>query len=505
MYTRMAMLLLACICGAASSAFAQNIESDSILLPVFDEQDATFGTRITSRNEWLAIGADHEINGARGEGDVYIYRKAGIQWALHQVLEAPDASAKNHFGLTVVLGDERMLIGAPLDDQAGQNAGALYVYELVEGDWVLEEKLLPTANNQAAFFGLSCSFGIDETEVIVGAYFESLAELNSGAAYVFRKYQGEWSLIQKLLAPGTPFSAFFGRSIAYSYDTLLISSSGYRSSSTTPSTGAVMTYQRDPEEWVWTQKDLVLPPQDQDYQGFGEWIDTRGNLAAISSPNFDSEFGEGVVNLFRILPEGELAHRQRIDPPLASCEGFGFPTTFSQATGQLMVGATRTTIDLYRQGTAFVFQPRFGIWGLPVQLIPSNSEAQDFFGLSGAFIDDDDELLIGAPRSNLHAPNAGAVFRFDLADCTQSGILDAWEIAVEVESDANGDQIPDSCQGSDCLGDLNGDGDVNGSDIGYMLSVFGSTDPPPSADLNGDGFIDGADLGLLFSAWGPCS
>ena len=69
MYTRMAMLSLACICGAASSAFAQNIESDSILLPVFDEQDATFGTRITSRNEWLAIGADHEINGARGEGE----------------------------------------------------------------------------------------------------------------------------------------------------------------------------------------------------------------------------------------------------------------------------------------------------------------------------------------------------------------------------------------------------------------------------------------------------
>lgn len=48
--------------------------------------------------------------------------------------------------------------------------------------------------------------------------------------------------------------------------------------------------------------------------------------------------------------------------------------------------------------------------------------------------------------------------------------------------------------------DLNGDGDVNGADLGLLLSSWGT----PAADLNGDGTTDGADLGVLLSAWGTC-
>jgi hypothetical protein len=48
-------------------------------------------------------------------------------------------------------------------------------------------------------------------------------------------------------------------------------------------------------------------------------------------------------------------------------------------------------------------------------------------------------------------------------------------------------------------GDLDGDGAVNGSDLGLLLAAWGTNDP--SADLNGDGFVDGADLGILLGAW----
>jgi len=48
--------------------------------------------------------------------------------------------------------------------------------------------------------------------------------------------------------------------------------------------------------------------------------------------------------------------------------------------------------------------------------------------------------------------------------------------------------------------DLNGDGIVDGADLGALLGAWGSTDP--SADLNGDGIVDGADLGSLLGAWG---
>lgn len=50
------------------------------------------------------------------------------------------------------------------------------------------------------------------------------------------------------------------------------------------------------------------------------------------------------------------------------------------------------------------------------------------------------------------------------------------------------------------FGDLNGDGVVNGADLGLLLGAWGSC-PGCPADLNGDGIVDGADLGILLSTW----
>lgn len=54
---------------------------------------------------------------------------------------------------------------------------------------------------------------------------------------------------------------------------------------------------------------------------------------------------------------------------------------------------------------------------------------------------------------------------------------------------------------SSCAADFNGDGMVDGADLGSLLGQWGG---PGSADLDGSGSVDGADLGLLLGAWGPC-
>ena len=46
--------------------------------------------------------------------------------------------------------------------------------------------------------------------------------------------------------------------------------------------------------------------------------------------------------------------------------------------------------------------------------------------------------------------------------------------------------------------DLNGDGQVNGADLGLLLVDFGSIGP---GDLNADGVINGSDLGLMLVEW----
>jgi hypothetical protein len=60
-----------------------------------------------------------------------------------------------------------------------------------------------------------------------------------------------------------------------------------------------------------------------------------------------------------------------------------------------------------------------------------------------------------------------------------------------------------------CTGDFDGDGIVNGGDLGTLLSKWGTQIPPNGSadsafDLNGDRVINGADLGIMLSKWGAC-
>jgi sulfatase modifying factor 1 len=60
---------------------------------------------------------------------------------------------------------------------------------------------------------------------------------------------------------------------------------------------------------------------------------------------------------------------------------------------------------------------------------------------------------------------------------------------------------PSSAQ---CVGDLDGNGRVNGADIGLLLGEWGAAGGTTGADIDGNGTVNGADLGLLLGAWGQC-
>ncbi len=61
-------------------------------------------------------------------------------------------------------------------------------------------------------------------------------------------------------------------------------------------------------------------------------------------------------------------------------------------------------------------------------------------------------------------------------------------------------------KGGTCPGDLNGDGGVDGADLGILLQSWGACPgkQPCPADTNGDGVVDGADLGTVLQNWGAC-
>ena len=91
------------------------------------------------------------------------------------------------------------------------------------------------------------------------------------------------------------------------------------------------------------------------------------------------------------------------------------------------------------------------------------------------------------------------------ADCNSDGIVDYGQVLQGQLADSNANNIPDVCEQPTCVdADIYRDFNVNGADLGIMLSQWGPNTPLTESDLNNDGVVNGADLGLLLSFWGAC-
>jgi hypothetical protein len=82
-------------------------------------------------------------------------------------------------------------------------------------------------------------------------------------------------------------------------------------------------------------------------------------------------------------------------------------------------------------------------------------------------------------------------------DCDANGIYDACETGGPGDTDSDG--IPDGCERA--RGDFNLDGTIDGSDLSFVLSAWGTLGNHPG-DLDGDGEVAGEDLATLLAAWG---
>ncbi len=91
------------------------------------------------------------------------------------------------------------------------------------------------------------------------------------------------------------------------------------------------------------------------------------------------------------------------------------------------------------------------------------------------------------------------------ADCNNDGIVDKGQIVAGQLADSDNNGIPDSCQVPSCRdADFFRDFNVNGADLGILLSQWGPSTPLTVSDLSGDGVVDGNDLGIFLGYWGPC-
>lgn len=104
--------------------------------------------------------------------------------------------------------------------------------------------------------------------------------------------------------------------------------------------------------------------------------------------------------------------------------------------------------------------------------------------------------------------SAGSDYRLAATSpCIDTG-TNAVVLAGDTDLDGNerisGDAVDMGCyerSAEPCIGDLDGDGLVNGADLTLLLGQWGISG---SADLDGNGLVDGADLTLLLGRWGAC-
>ena len=89
---------------------------------------------------------------------------------------------------------------------------------------------------------------------------------------------------------------------------------------------------------------------------------------------------------------------------------------------------------------------------------------------------------------------------FGYADCNENGVPDSCDIGDGDSGDVNGNGAPDECE---CIGDADGDGVVDASDLAAVLSAWGGCEAC-SEDLDGSGAVGAGDLGLILVAWGSC-
>ena len=91
-------------------------------------------------------------------------------------------------------------------------------------------------------------------------------------------------------------------------------------------------------------------------------------------------------------------------------------------------------------------------------------------------------------------------------DCNGDGYVDKGQILMGQLADANSNGVADICDLPTCQdADLFRDGQINGADLGALLTQWGPANANTVSDINHDGMVGGADLGLLLTFWGACT
>jgi hypothetical protein len=376
------------------------------------------GWSVAISGDTALVGAHLDDDAADDAGSAYVFvRSAGV-WTEQQKLTAPEPAAYDEFGCSVALSDDTALVGAPNrdDGEGAQDAGAAYVFVRSAGVWSLQQAL--TAPEAAAQRRFGRAVALEGDTALVGTWDDSSA----GSAYVFVRTDGAWTQQQALTASDGAQGDLFGVSVAVSGDTALVGAIGDTDSGTWSGSAYVFVRSGD----VWTEEAKLVASDAAADRYFGSSVALSGDTALVGAPG-DGSGVSGAAFVFQRSGGGWTQQRELTADVPAMGDFFGISVALH---GDVALAGS---MNHDGEGAAFVFVRTPDDWVQLPKLAASDGALDDALGSSVAL--SADTALVGAPHNDEMGDDAGAAYVFDFVDprpapfvATPGALPAAWTI-----------------------------------------------------------------------------
>jgi hypothetical protein len=178
------------------------------LVPADAAASDTAGFSVALAGDLALVGAVQADAPGADSGAAYAWARTGTTWVEEAKLVATDGVAGDAFGFSVGLNGTSAIVGAPNVDGTGANSGAAYVFTRSGTSWSQQTKLTAGDGTGGAVFGRSVAVNLNRA--VVGAPLDDEMGVDAGAAYLFTRSGTTWSQLAKLTAATPSAAAVFG-------------------------------------------------------------------------------------------------------------------------------------------------------------------------------------------------------------------------------------------------------------------------------------------------------
>lgn len=225
------------------------------LVPNDAASNDAIGRSVDISNDGLtiAVGAFQDDDKGSNSGSAYLFVKVNGVWTQQAKVVAYDGARDDFFGYTVALSGNglTLFVGSTQDDDNGSACGSGYVFNRNGVDWPLQAKFVPSELLAGEMFGTAADLSYDGNVLVVGAMRCTNSFLNEGAVYTFKRMNGSWTKVSRLLSVSPSYNANFGQCVKVTDDGLMMIVGAYRDDATK---GSAYVYTATGNLWLYRQK-----------------------------------------------------------------------------------------------------------------------------------------------------------------------------------------------------------------------------------------------------------